>query len=154
MRDAGVRQSTVSLNGSGAFGLSFGQRRRVENDKIKPSVAVLSKPLERVGLDRFMTAVGENCGVIQGKITPCRFKRVCADVEVGDRSRSAASRIDREAAGKAERVQHVAALGQRFDDAAVLALIEKEAGLLSAQHIGFETQAGFQERRTGVSPVS
>src|SRR5947208_11005153 len=154
MRDAGVRQSSVSQNGSRAFGLSFCQRRRVENDKIKLSVAVLSKPLERVGLDRFMTAVGERCGVIQSKIALCRFKRVCADLEVSDRGCSAARRVNRKAAGETERVQHVTSSGERFDDAAVLALVEKEAGLLSAQHVRFETQTGFQKSRTGVPPVS
>src|SRR5205814_4853535 len=85
MRDAGTRQSSVSLNGSCAFGLSFGQRRRVENEKIKLSGAVSSQPLERVGLDRFMTAVGASSGVIQSKIAPCRFKRVSTDLEVSDR---------------------------------------------------------------------
>src|SRR6266480_784076 len=113
MRDAGVRQSSVSLNGSCSFGLSFGQRRRVENDKIKFSFAVLSQPLERVGLDRFMTAVGASCGVIQSKIALCRFKRVCADLEVSDRGCAAACRVNREPAGETERVQHLTSSGER-----------------------------------------
>ena len=101
-----------------------------------------------------MTAVGERCGMIQSKIALCPFKRVCADVEVGDRSRSAARRIDGKATGKTEHVQHITSSGEGFDDAAVLALVEKKTGLLPAQHVGLETQTGFQERRPGVSPVS
>ena len=69
-----------------------------------------------------------------------------ADVEVDHGPRPAARRIQREAAGEAEGIQYNAAFGEGLHSAAVLTLVEKETGLLTAQHVGLEAQAVFEEQ--------
>ena len=68
-----------------------------------------------------------------------------ADVQISHRLRATARRIQREAAGKTERVQHRLPVRQSFDDAAVLALIEKESRLLPAPDIGLEADVVFKK---------
>src|SRR6058998_588699 len=76
-------------------------------------------------------------------------QRVPADVQVRSRTRAAARRINGEATGETERIQHVASASQRLSVAAVFALIKEEAGFLSSQHVGFKAQAGFQKLHPG-----
>ena len=88
---------------------------------------------------------------VQRKIPLRRFQSVRADVEVGHGNCAATRGIDREAAGKTERVQHPPAARQRFHLAAVLALVEKETGFLSPHHIRLKTDAvlGKNNRSAG-----
>src|SRR5438445_12552782 len=91
---------------------------------------------------------------VQGEVALRAFERVRADVEISHRLRAAARGVDGEATGKTEGIQHITSSGQRFDEPAVLALVEKEPGLLPAHNVRLEAQAGLQEHRTGVPPVS
>src|SRR5207249_7607664 len=62
--------------------------------------------------------------------------------------------VNLEAARKAECVQHVAIMRERFNGAAVFALIEKETGLLPPHDIGLKPQSVLKKSSTGVLPVS
>ncbi len=64
-----------------------------------------------------------------------------ADVEIGHGCCPAARGIDREAAGKAERIQHAPSARQHFHRAPVFPLVEEESGLLPAHNIGLKTHA-------------
>ena len=68
-----------------------------------------------------------------------------ADIQVGDGNGTAARGIQGKAPGKTEGIQHPATVGQRFDEATVVTLIEKEPRLLSADDIDFKTKSRFQE---------
>ena len=70
--------------------------------------------------------------LVQREVTPGAVQRVGADVQIGHRCRAAARRVNRETAGEAERIEHTPPLRQRFDSTPVFALIQEEAGLLSA----------------------
>src|SRR2546425_4219090 len=106
-------------------------------------------PFKGVGLNH-LVATGRNAGdvTIQGEVTLRTSQRVSADVQVRDGTSAAPRRVNREAARKAECVQHVAILRERFDSAAVFALIEKETGLLPAHDIGLKPQSVLKKSRT------
>src|SRR5688572_33327984 len=74
---------------------------------------------------------------------------MCADVEVGDRLCAAACCVEREAAGEAERVEHVATGAERFHAPTILALVKEEPGFLPFHDVGLEAQAGFEECNDG-----
>ena len=63
------------------------------------------------------------------------------DVDGGDAAGAGERRVHGEAAGVAEQVDHLDAGGERADGAAVLALIEEEAGLLPVEHVDGEAHA-------------
>src|SRR5437763_1929089 len=70
--------------------------------------------------------------------------RLAAGIErgAGDAGlRAAGERMEGEAAGVAEAVEHFATGGKRAHALAVLALIQKEPGLLALLHVHFEIQA-------------
>src|SRR5437773_2654472 len=73
------------------------------------------------------------------------LQRVRADVEVCRGLRATPRLVEREAAGEAEHVQHVAAARHRAGAPAVIALVEEESGLLSAHHVGFEADSRFEK---------
>ena len=83
--------------------------------------------------------------LVQLEIPLRRRQCVLADVYVRHRLRPAARRVKREPAGKTERVQHRPPLRQRFHDPPVLALIQKETGLLSAHNIRRPPQPAFEK---------
>ena len=65
--------------------------------------------------------------------------------------RPAAQGIDAEAARIAEHVEHAAAFGIMFEEAAVVALVDEEARFLPAQPVDVEAQAVFDGRVAGVA---
>src|SRR6186713_2406229 len=87
---------------------------------------------------------------IKGEVAFGGIQRVLADVEIGHPLRPAAGGIKREAAGEAEGVENCPAARQRFDEAAVLALIEEESGLLPLPDIRLEADAIFAENHRSV----
>src|ERR1700745_1594776 len=66
-----------------------------------------------------------------------------ADIEIRHAPRATPRGIKREPAGKAKRIQDSSVSGEGFDSPPVLSLIEKEAGLLTVQDVGFEPQPAF-----------
>src|ERR1017187_6634557 len=82
---------------------------------------------------------------VQGKVAVRGCQRVRADIQVGDGNGSATRGIQGKAPGKAEGVQYLTTVGQRFDEATVVTLIEKEPRLLSPYRIDLETKARLQE---------
>src|SRR6266542_6500665 len=155
MRDATAGQSAIGLNGAGPFRFAFRQRRRIENDQVERSVAVPGKPCEGVGLSCLLAAARDLRLIpVERKIAPGAFERVSADVEVGDGLRTAARGVKGETTAETERVQYAAAGGERFHLAPVLALVEKEPGLLSAADVRLKAQPGFKKSGVGFHPVS
>ena len=63
-----------------------------------------------------------------------------------DARRAAGERVDGEAAGVAEAVEHFAPCGERAHALAVFALVEKEAGLLALLDVDPEIQPVFDDR--------
>ena len=97
--------------------------------------------------------------LVQGKIAARRRQGVFADVQAANTGRAAAGGVEGKSAGITEQIQNGTPLSQRLDVAPVFPLIEKEAGFLSAQDIGFEAQSIFQkdnrpvERRAVKNPA-
>src|SRR5205814_5728594 len=60
--------------------------------------------------------------------------------------RTAGERIDGEAAGIAEAVEHLAPGGKRAHAVAVLALVEEEAGLLALRDVDAKVEPVFDDR--------
>src|SRR5213594_2625564 len=153
--DAAARQFAVSPNRAGTLRLALCQRWRIKNDQIESAFRTLLDPFKGVGVNHLVATRPDTGQVtIQGKVTLCPGQRGSADVQVRDGTGAAPRRVNGEAARKAERVQHVAMLRERFNGAAVFALIEKETGLLPEHDIGLKTQSAFQETNTGITPVS
>jgi hypothetical protein len=84
--------------------------------------------------------------LVQREVALGGGQRVRADVEVRHRRCPAPRGVNRETAGKTERIQHAPAPRQRFHLAAIFALVEEETGLLPAQNVGLEAQAAFQKK--------
>jgi len=155
MFDARFGQFGISTDRPGPFRLPFRQRRRIEHDQIKLSIDIPGQPLERIGLNGFMSA-GLRLGrrPVELKIPSRGFQRVLAEIEVSHRLRATARGINRKSTGEAERVEHCPPMCQRFHQPAVLPLVEKETSLLSAPHIRLKSQTGFTEyhRSAGIRP--
>src|ERR1041384_2232512 len=132
MLNAERREFFVGANSAGAFGLAFGEGRRVEDDQIKRALFVGGEPIESVRLHALVAALRDGrIGLVERKIPFGAGESVRADVEVGDGRGAAARRVKREPAGKAEGVQNAAAFGERFDRSTILALVQEEAGFLT-----------------------
>src|SRR5688572_4450051 len=73
-----------------------------------------------------------------------------ADIQIANARRAAARRINRKPARKTKRIQNSAPLSERLDNLTILTLIQKKAGFLAAQHIGFKANSVFNKlNRTG-----
>src|SRR6516165_998768 len=68
-----------------------------------------------------------------------------ADIQIGQLVSSSSSGVNGETAGETEGIQHRPPHGKSLDLSPVLALIQEKPGLLSAQDISFEAEAGFPE---------
>ena len=79
--------------------------------------------------------------VIELKIPATSAQCVTAYVQVGHRVGAAPRRIERETAGKAERVENAASARQSPDPPSVLTLIQEEAGLPTAHDVRFKLDA-------------
>src|SRR2546430_52037 len=82
---------------------------------------------------------------IEREIPASAFESMGADVHVGHYSCATTRSINGKGPGKTEDVQDCPAMRQCFHSPPVLALIQKEAGLLTAQNIGFKLQAAFEK---------
>ena len=145
--DAARRQLAVSLNRAFTFRLSLRQRRRIEHDEIKFLLFRILQPRERIPLRRLMTTLrhgGQR--LIQREVPPRTHQRVRADIQIRDRLRPATRRVEREAAGEAERIQNLTPIGQRSHPMPVLALIQEEPGLLPTDDVRLEAQSILQKR--------
>ena len=129
-----------------ALGLAFRQRRRIEDHQVEGAHRTVGEPLEGIALHLVVRhGADPRVVVVQREVALGRCERVGRQVEVGHRLRAAASRVEAEPAGEAERVQHLRPGRQGPDDPAVVALVEEEPGLLPADDVGLEPQAGFAE---------
>ena len=99
------------------------------------------QPGEGVGLYREMlTRRHSVILLIQSKVTARRLDRVGADVEIGDRLRSAPRRIEGKSAREAEGIQHIGPARQSFDPTPVFPLIQEKTRLLTTPHIRLKAQ--------------
>jgi hypothetical protein len=146
-------EAVVGLDGSGAFGFAFGHGGWIEDDGVEGFAGCAGEPFERVGLDLMVGSAGDGGEVaVEVEVAAGGGEGVWGDVEVGHRAGPAAGGVDGETAGEAEHVEDIAAAGEGADAAAVVALVEEEAGFLALDDVGFEAEAVFEEddRRGGV----
>ena len=109
--------------------LVLGERRRIEHDRVEP----LAEPLEAAQLVEHVADAGVDGDAVARGVLPDARDRVLGDVE-RDRLVAAPPQHQREAAVVAEAVEQPAArVGRRRG--AVLALIEKQPGLLAVPQI-------------------
>ncbi len=129
-----------------AFPLAFRQRGWIDDDEIKGPCRCLIHPGEGVGLLGLMPTRG-NSGItlVEGEISPRRIQGMPTQVEVGHRGGAPTSGVQGKTTRETEGIQDLAPLGERLDPTAVLALIEEEPCLLTAEYIGFEAQTRFEE---------
>src|ERR1700686_367590 len=69
------------------------------------------------------------------------------DVDILDRGRAAGSGVDAEGSAVGKEIQHPAPSRERPGERAVLALIQKEAGLLSRSRVDAEAQTVLNDLR-------
>src|SRR4051812_19520534 len=77
-----------------------------------------------------------------------------AAIEIEDASGAASCRINRKSAAETKGIQHGSSRSQRARPAAILPLIEKEAGFLSANHIRFKPQSGLLKKNCAFDRVA
>ena len=105
--DAQPRQPLISANCSARSDLAFGERRRVENDQVKPSRASFSPSHSNVSACTSHEGIARRRDrLVQAKISLCAGERVRADIEIRHRPRATARRIKRKAAGETEGIQN------------------------------------------------
>ena len=115
-----------------AVGANFGGSSTIEIEAPRPGRAARAA-LEHVGFEPLGAAGVEAVQRERSRARAASAARRAVDRE--HRARAARQRGEREAAGVAEAVEHVAAGGERADAAAVVALVEIEAGLLAVRDV-------------------
>src|ERR1041385_4093302 len=83
--------------------------------------------------------------MIEGKVFLCAAQCVTADVQIGDRCRASAGRIQRESARETERIKDTAIRRKCLDVSPVVALIEEEPGFLSTKRVRLESKSRFRK---------
>ncbi len=93
--------------------------------------------------------------LIQRDVALQEFERRPRAVDRGDRGRPAGERVDREAAGVREAIEHCALFREFAQTHAICPLIEIETGLVTVRHVDFEDRARFvheqRRRRRGAA---
>ncbi len=121
-------QSLIALNGIMPCVHALRVGRWIENDQIKFSVRHFFQIIQRVLSNAWILLRIE---IIQCNILPAKLHRFFRTVDCYNLLRTACQRVNRESAGIAEHVQHFASFRKFFHHLAVLALINKESGLLT-----------------------
>ena len=118
---------------------SRGEFRRVEHDHVEAlrAVAELAQFGEHIGIAPRAARVVES---VLRDVCLCLRQRVGRAVDSQHRLCAAGQRRDSKAARIAKAVQHVAAHRKRADATAILALVEKEPGLLAGDYIDLVAQ--------------
>ena len=127
----------LDVKASRALGVSAaaGQRRRIENDQVE-AIRRLSHELAGLAMNELDGARGM---LVQLEILPRDLERPRRRVDGDDLSGAACQRRERESALVAKRVEHARPGRERARNRAVVALIEKLAGLLAVLEINLES---------------
>lgn len=142
--DPGTGEICVSVQAGSTVCGAFRKGGRIQDDKIILFGAALLEPFEHVSLDQPMGAIRSGFRV-ERKVSARAFKGVRTEIDIGDTAGAGAGGVKGKAAGKTEGIQHILARGKASNKASILALIEEEAGLLTFENIGLETQARFKK---------
>src|SRR6266705_696602 len=110
--------------------------RRVEHDEVELSVfgPQLAQGSEHI---RFEPLGALRCDPVQREVTLCQLERGRRTVDREHRARASGQRGEREAAGVAEAIEHLPAVGEVPHAGSVVALIEIEPRLLSRSDVDF-----------------
>lgn len=113
------------------------------------------EPVECIRLDGFVSAIPDPLTVlIQVEVPPGAVEGMRVEVEADDPWGSAPGGVKGKASVEAEDIEYGAAVGEQGDSGPVFPLIEKEAGFLSVEHIGFHGESLFEEGHDGVFQFS
>ena len=107
--------------------------------------------LEHVGLLPFGAG---RIQIVTGEVVPRERQRAGGTVQRQHRFRPACERIEREAAGVAKAVEHVAITRELADTPAVVALIEIKTGLVPFDHVHAVDEAVFVHLHAGGGQLS
>src|SRR5207244_8255909 len=119
---------------------SWVEHREIE---LRAAVAQRAQVGERIGLHEFRFARVHG---VSGQVLARDLQRGSGALDRQDALRAAGERVDGEAAGVAEAVEHFASRRERAHALAVLALVEEEAGLLALLDVHPEIQPVFDDR--------
>ena len=120
--------------------LGVGELRRVEHHEVEVAgtVAEAAELLEDVALDEL--GLGQ---AVEGGVAAGLLQRGAGEINVRDGRGTGDLRGDTKAAGVTEGVEDTAALGGLGDQAAVLALVQVEAGLVALADVDLEADGTF-----------